>query len=270
MTYLEKPWLKSYKLGPYWLDKSLAPYPDIPVFRVLDDAVENYPGQTAVHFLGRTINYAQLSSRVSKLAAALANLGVEKGDRVCVYLPNCTEFIISDWAIQKAGAAIVPTSILRTSEGLLHEAGTSASKVIICQEDSLELVLGVVDQCQVEHVIVTSNAGYDLEPVSSRLPNNVHDFRSLLDAHDPAPPQVEIDPREDLCELSFTGGATGVPKGVMITHANRLSCLYQRLPWVLNPLIKGFAGKASLLMSIPLVPSYGPCTHQSAALLGLR
>ena len=270
MGYSAKPWLSSYKLGPYKLDHSLAPYPNVPVFQVLDDAVENYPGQTAVHFLGRTINYAQLDSRVSKLAAALAGLGVEKGDRVCVYLPNCTEFIISDWAIQKAGAAIVPTSILRTSEGLLHEAGTSASKVIICQEAHLERVLVVAEKCDLEHVIVTSNAGYDLESVSINLPKNTHDFRALLAEDNPIPPQVEIDPQVDLCELSFTGGATGVPKGVMITHANRLSCLYQGLPWVLKPLMQGFAGKASVLISIPMFHSYGHYTHQSAALLGLR
>ena len=86
----------------------------------------------------------------------------------------------------------------------------------------------------------------------------------------PPPPEVEIDPQVDLCELSFTGGATGVPKGVMITHANRLSCLYQGLPWVLKPLMRGFVGKASVLISIPLFHSYGHYTHQSAALLGLR
>ena len=270
MTYSSKPWLQSYKLGPYKLDTSLAPYPNTPVFRVLDDAVENYPGQTAVYFLGRTINYAQLNNRVAKLAAALAGLGVGKGDRVCVYLPNCPEFIISDWAIQKTGAAIVPTSILRTAEGLLHEAATSTSKVIICQEGYLDLVLGIVDQCDLEHVVVTSTAGYDLEPVSSQLPKNAHDFRTLLNDNDPIPPQVEIDPKEDLCELSFTGGATGVPKGVMITHANRLSCLYQGLPWVLKPLMRGFAGKASVLISVPMFHSYGHYTHQSGALLGLR
>jgi long-chain acyl-CoA synthetase len=270
MTYSRKPWLKSYKLGPYKLDQSLAPYPDIPVFRVLDEAVEKYPGQTAIYFLGRTINYAQLNKRVARLAAALAALGVEKGDRVCVYLSNCPEFIISDWAVQKSGAAIVPTSILRSAEGLLHEAGTSQSKVIICQEAYLARVLGIIDRCDVEHVIVTSNAGYDLESVSVKLPSNTHDFRALLNEYEPILPQVEIDPQEDLCELSFTGGATGIPKGVMITHANRLSCIYQGLPWVLKPLIKGFAGKASVLISIPLFHSYGHFTHQSAALLGLR
>ncbi|MCK5314518.1 MAG: AMP-binding protein, partial [Anaerolineales bacterium] len=261
---------KSYKLGPYKLDHSLAPYPNLPVYHVLDDAAENYPGQVAVYFLGRTVNYAQLKNRVDKFAAALARLGVEKGDRVCVFLPNCTEFIISDWAIQKTGAVMVPTSILRTAEGLLHEAGSSNSKVIICQEGNLDLVLGIKDQCDLEHIIVTSTAGYDLESVSSQLPKNAHDFRTLLNENDPIPPQVEIDPQEDLCELSFTGGATGVPKGVMITHANRLSCLYQGLHWVLKPLLRGFAGKASVLIAIPMFHSYGHYTQQSAALLGLR
>lgn len=252
------------------MDHSLAPYPHVPVFHVLDDAVAKYPGQTAIYFLGRTLNYAQLNNQVAKLANALTGLGVERGDRVCVYLPNCPEFIISDWAIQKAGAAVVPTSILRSSEGLLHEAGTSGSKVIICQESYIERVLGVVDQCEIEHVIVTSDTGYDLESVSVELPRNVHDFRTLLDESDASPPRVPIDPQLDLCELSFTGGATGVPKGVMITHANRLSCLYQGLPWVLKPLLQGFAGKASVLISIPMFHSYGHYTHQSAALLGLR
>jgi long-chain acyl-CoA synthetase len=270
MGYLDKPWLKSYKLGPYKLEHSLAPFPNFPVFTILDQAAEKYPGQTAVYFLGRTINYAQLKTRVDKLAAALAKLGVQKGDRVCVFLPNCTEFIISDWAIQKTGAAVVPSSILRTFEGLLHEVGSSASKVIICQEGKLDLVLGIKDQSDLEHIIVTSTAGYDLEPVSTQLPRGVYDFRNLMDESDAIPPQVEIDPQEDLCELSFTGGATGVPKGVMITHANRLSCLHQGLPWILKPLIPGFAGKASVLISVPMFHSFGHYTQQSAALLGLR
>ena len=125
MTYLDKPWLKSYKLGPYKLEETLAPYPHEPVFKALDDAAEKYPGQTAILFMERSINYRQLKTRVDRLSAALAGLGVVRGDRVCVFLPNCVEFILSDWAILKAGAAIVPTSALRTDEGLVHEAGSS-------------------------------------------------------------------------------------------------------------------------------------------------
>lgn len=270
MSYLDKPWLKSYKLGPYKLDESLAPYPKVPVFTALDDAAEKYPGQTAILFLERKISYRELKTQADSLAAALAGLGVKKGDRVCVFLPNCMEFIISDWAILKAGAAVVPTSILRTDEGLVHEAGSSNSKVIICREDHLDRVLGIKDRCDFEHIIVTSTEGYDIKAVSAALPEGVYDFGRLLEENDPTPPQVDIDPTEDLCELAFTGGATGVPKGVMITHFNRYSCILMGFPWMMKPLLRGLAGKASVFLSIPLFHAYAHYIGQAAAYLGLR
>ncbi|HDZ90116.1 MAG TPA: hypothetical protein ENH37_05505, partial [Deltaproteobacteria bacterium] len=197
-SYLDKPWLKSYKLGPYKLEHSLAPYPKEPVFKALDDAAEKYPGQTAILFLERKISYKNLRKQAGSLAAALAGLGVKKGDKVCVFLPNCMEFIISDWAILKAGAAVVPTSILRTDDGLVHEAGSSKSRVIICREEHLDRVLGIKDRCNFEYVIVTSTEGYDMKEVSTTLPEGVYEFRKLLEENDPIPPQVEIDPAEDL------------------------------------------------------------------------
>ena len=170
MTYADKPWLKSYKLGPYKLDHSLAPYPEEPVYKALDDAAEKYPGQTAILYLDRKIKYRELKRLSEKLATALQGLGVQKGDRVCAFLPNCPEFIISDWAIMKAGAALVPTSILRTDDGLVHEAGSSGSRVVICRQEHLERVLGVKDRCDIEHIIVTSTEGYDIQDVSGSLP----------------------------------------------------------------------------------------------------
>lgn len=270
MTYADKPWLKSYKLGPYKLEHSLAPFPEEPVYKILDDAAAKYPGQTAVLFLDRKIRYGELKVLVDKLAAALVGLGVQKGDRVCVFLPNCPEFIISDWAILKAGAAMVPTSILRTADGLVHEAGSSQSRVIICREEQLERVLGLKEKCDFEHVIVASTAGYDVKEVSASLPEGVHEFRKLLDENEPVAAPVAIDPKEDLCELAYTGGATGVPKGVMVTHFNRHCCILQGFPWMLKPLLRGLAGKASVFLPVPLSHSYGHYTHQAAASLGLR
>ncbi|MBW2563072.1 MAG: AMP-binding protein [Deltaproteobacteria bacterium] len=270
MTYADKPWLKSYKLGPYKLEHSLAPYPKEPVFKALDNAAEKYPGQTAILFLERKINYRNLKIQTDKLAAALAGLGVEKGDRVCTFLPNCMEFIISDWAILKAGAAIVPTSILRTDEGLVHEAGSSNSRIIICREEHLDRVLGIKELCAFEHIIVTSTKGYDIDKVSAALPRGVYEFRKLIEDNDPTPPQVDIDPVEDLCELAFTGGATGIPKGVMVTHFNRSSCIRMGFPWMLKPLMRGLAGKASVFLSVPLFHSYAHYIEQAAAFLGLR
>jgi long-chain acyl-CoA synthetase len=269
-TYLDKPWLKSYKLGPYRLDQSVASYPQQPLFQVLDDAAARYPGQTAVLFLGRSLNYYQLKAQADRLASALAGLGVQRGDRVCLFLPNCPEFILSDWAVLKTGAAVVPTSVLRSEDGLAHEAGASGAKVIICREEDLEKVRAVQVRCGIAEIIVTSTAGYDLQELSTALPQGVHEFRQLLAEADAPPPRVQIDPAEDLCELAFTGGATGVPKGVMITHANRFSCLCQGLPWILKPVLRGFVGKASVLLAIPLFHSYGHFVSQAAAQLGLR
>ena len=270
MTYLERPWLKSYKLGPYKLKKSLEPYPKVPVFKALDDAVENYPSQTAVLFEGMAIRYRQLKKMVVKLASGLASLGVEKGDRVCLFLPNCIEFILSDWAVMKIGATVVPTSILRTDEGLIHEAGSSNSRVIICSETQLDRVLAVRDQTDLEHILLTSQDGYGASLKQSSLPKGVHAFTDILEQGEEAIPQVEIDPENDLCELGFTGGATGVPKGVMVTHANRYSCILQGLPWLMEPMLRGFAGKASVLVAVPLFHTYGHYVYQSAAYLGLR
>lgn len=270
MSYSEKPWLKSYKLGPYKLDESLAPYPKEPVFNILDKAAEQYPSQVAVHFLGRTMIFSLLKRAVDRLANALASLGVKKGDNICIFMPNCIEFILADWAIMKAGAAIVPTSILRTDEGILYEVASSKCKVIFCQESNLERILGIRDRCDLEHIIVTANEGYDLAEVSTSLPKGVHELRKLLQEHDPIPPEVDIDAEEDLCELAFTGGATGVPKGVMITHFNRYSCILQGFPWLLKPILKGFAGKSSALIPIPLFHTYGHYVQQSTTYLGLR
>jgi long-chain acyl-CoA synthetase len=270
MTYRDKPWLNSYKLGPYPLETSLAPYAPEPVYAALDRAAENHPAQTAVLFQGRALSYRDLKTQADQLAAALAALGVKRGDRVCLFLPNCLEFVVSDWAILKAGAAVVPTSILRSDEGLLHEAGSSGSRVLICQEETLDRVVAIRERCDVEHILVTSTQGYDVSKVAAPLPPGAHDFRVLLAAHEPVPPAVEIEPAEDLCELAFTGGATGVPKGVMVTHANRDACIRQGLPWILKPMRRGFVGKASVLVAVPLFHAYGHYVQQSAAELGLR
>ena len=270
MSYMEKPWLKSYKLGPYKLDHSLSPYPEEPLFNALDHAAQKYPNKTAILFLNRTITYAQLKIYADKLANALSRLGIEKGDKVCIFLPNCSESIISDWGILKAGAAVIPTSVLRTDDGLAHEAGSGDAKAIICREDHLERVFNLKGKCGFSSIIVTSTKGFDQEKVKTPLPEGVFEFRQLLEDSPAEPPDILIDPKEDLCELAFTGGATGTPKGVMITHFNRFSCVRQGLPWMMKPLINGIRGKASVFVPIPLFHSYGRYMAHSAAFMGLR
>jgi len=270
MTCSEKPWLTNYELGPYRLDHTLIPYPEAPLYQVLDQTAAKHPGQTAILFQGRSVKYRELKNQVDRLAASLPGLGVGKGDRVCLFLPNCTEFVLCYWAVLKAGGIVVPTSILRTREGLLHEAGTAGCRLIVCREENLDFVLAVTERSPIERIIVTSTAGYDVAAVSTSMPKIACELRTLLHDHEARPPRVDINPREDLCELAFTGGATGAPKGVMLTHYNRHSVILQGLPWLMKPLMRGIAGKASVLVSIPMFHTYGNFVHQSAVYLGLR
>jgi long-chain acyl-CoA synthetase len=270
MEYLDRPWLKSYMLGPYKLEHSLSPYPQNPLFEILDKAERAFPNQTAILFAGKEIKYHQLKNRVDRLANAFNKLGLEKGDRVCVFLPNCPEYVLSYWAVLKTGGVVVPTSILRTDEGLIHEVSNSGSKFMICQAAQLERSMALLGHTDLEGILITSDGGFDGQHVPHSLPKGVFDFAALIDTHDPVPPQVSIDPLHDLCELAFTGGATGVPKGVMLSHANRYASIVQTLPWFMKPLLGGIKGKTSVLLSIPMFHTYGNFIQTSAIYLGLR
>ncbi|MGE5123879.1 MAG: AMP-binding protein [Acidobacteriaceae bacterium] len=270
MNYADRPWLVSYKLGPYKLEQSLAPYPQKPVFEILDRVAQEHPNQTAILFQGRELKYHQLKRRVDSLANALVKLGLKQGDRVCVYLPNCPEYVLSYWAVLKAGGVVVPTSILRTDDGLFHEVHSSGSRFIVCHVVHLDRVTAIAERTNLDGFLVTQDMGFDRQPVQVPLPRGAYDFASLLATDDSPPPQVNIDPANDLCELAFTGGATGLPKGVMLTHANRYTSVVQALPWFMKPLLGGIKGKTSVLLSIPMFHTYGNFIQTSAVNLGLR
>ena len=107
VSYADKPWLKSYKLGPFKLKKNIE-FPKLPLFSVLDEAAEKFPGKDAYYYLGNRMKYRELKGQADTLANALVNLGIRKGDKVILFLPTCPQFIISDFAILKTGATLVP------------------------------------------------------------------------------------------------------------------------------------------------------------------
>jgi long-chain acyl-CoA synthetase len=270
MDYANRPWLKNYTLGPYKLEHSLAPYPQKPVFEILNRAAQEYPNHTAILFEGKELKYYQLKSRVDSLAHALVKMGLMKGERVCLFLPNCPEYVIAYWAILEAGGVVVPTSILRTDEDLFQQESSSRSKFLVCQVAQLERVRALFDLTDLEGILVTSDAGYVEKHGQASFPKGVYRFSDLISTPDSAAPRVEIDPVHDLCELAFTGGATGVPKGVMLSHANRYASIMQALPWFMKPLLGGIRGKTSVLISIPMFHVYGNFVQISAINLGLR
>jgi len=265
----DKPWLKSYKLGPYPLKKTLEPYPKIPVYKFLDDSAAAYPGQTAVEYLGRKIRYGDLKQYVDSFSNALAGLGVRKGDRVASVLPNCPQCIITDFAVSKAGAALVPCSTLHKVHDLQYEIGESGSETVVCSDEALNFIDSIKPKTKLKNIIVTSPMDYAAaEPELKPVPGT-YQFKDLIAQHQPEAPQIDINPVEDLAYLSFTGGATGVPKGVMITHYNR-ACNIRQALWLLEPLWPGVRGKAATEIIIPLFHSYGHLGMQISIALGLR
>ncbi len=265
----DKPWLKSYKLGPYPLKKSLEPHPRIPVCKLLDDSAEAYPNQTSVEYLGRRISYRDLKGHVDRLANALATMGVRKGDKVAAILPNCPQFVMTDFAVSECGAVLIPCSTLHRVHDLEHEVGESGAETVVCSDEALSLVETIRPKTSLRNVIVTSPLEYAAEAVEIPQSPGAIRFKDLLADHPPEPPEVEIDPVEDLAYLSFTGGATGVPKGVMITHFNRVTNVRQ-VTWALEPLWPGIKGKAGAEVVVPLFHSYGHMAMQASIALGLR
>jgi long-chain acyl-CoA synthetase len=265
----DKPWLKSYKLGPYNLKKTLEPYPQTPVYQFLDDSAAAYPGQTAVEYLGKKIKYAELKQHVDSFSNALAGLGIRKGDRVATILPNCPQSIIADFAISKAGAVLVPCSTLHKVRDLQYEVGESGAETVVCSDEALDFIDSIKAETKLKNVIVTSPMDYAADEPEVKPVPGTHQFKDLIAQHEPDAPQININPVEDLAYLSFTGGATGIPKGVMITHYNR-ACNIRQALWLLEPLWPGVRGKAASEIVIPLFHAYGHLGMQVSIALGLR
>ena len=269
MNYSDKPWLKSYKLGPYKLKTTCEPYPQEALSKILDRASENGGQKTAVQLGNRILSYKELRKQSDALAFSLAGMGIRRGDRVCLFLPNCVEFVIGDWGIIKAGGVTVPTSTARTDEGFLHELVQSGARAILCCEADLQRVLALKPETAIENIIIVPDLGAQGLQIAS-LPAGVSGLERLILENMGKSVEVEIDPVNDLCELSFTGGATGLPKGVMITHYNRYANIIHGLAWMMEPLSRGILGKASVYITIPLFHSYGHALVHMAAFWSLR
>jgi long-chain acyl-CoA synthetase len=271
MTYADKPWMKSYFVGPFKLEKTMEPYPKISVYKFLEDSAANYPEQVACVYLEEQITYPQLKLQVDKLATALANLGVKKGDKVATILPNCPQFIISDYAIMRLGAVHVPISILHKAPDLLYEIGESGAKTVICSYRRLERVNSIKDKTKLKNIIfapVPIWPDYSL-PEIKEVPD-AHRLEDLIEKYEAKPPEVEINPTEDLALLPFTGGTTGVPKGTMLTHYNITTNVIQTLQWMMKPLAAGFKGKASALICVPVFHQFGHWAIHAGISWGLR
>ncbi len=239
--YLAKPWLKHYQPGV----PGTVEVPNLSIPRIFDQACGRGPQRTAVAFYGRDISYLELREASDRLAGALAGLGVKKGDRVALYLLNSPQFIIAYFAVLKCGAIVTPISPVYTSHEVRFQLEDSGARAIVCQD----ILYDKVAKCgaQLDFAVLTNVGEYlpALKRFLGRGPlgklaaglqvglhvgapaiaaaPNLYWLQDLLKKYPAQAPQVEIDPQCDLAALPYTGGTTGNPKGVMLTHRNLMA-----------------------------------------------
>jgi long-chain acyl-CoA synthetase len=251
-TYLAKPWLAHYPKG-------VPPTVEVPlksVAQAFDEATARAPERPAVVFYGRSISYRELREATDRLACALAELGVKKGDRVALYLLNSPQFIIAYFAALKCGATVTPISPVYTSHEVGYQLKDSGARAIICQDILHEKVA----KCgaALELVVVTNVNEYlpalkRLFGKKAHVSGKVHWLQDLLKKYPATPPAVTIDPQKDLAALPYTGGTTGNPKGVMLTHYNLVAA--QTMGQAAFPVFE--QGKEVILAFLPFFHIYG-------------
>jgi long-chain acyl-CoA synthetase len=251
-AYAAKPWLKNYDL---WAPAEINP-PNQPLYQILQIASGAYREKPAVAFMGAFIDFGEAKKLVDLLATALQKLGVVKGDRVGIMLPNCPQYLLSFFAVVRLGAIVVNVNPIYTPREVEIVAKDSGMRAIIALDLLAPNIFGVRANTAIEHVIVTSLLDYSATPDKAPpTPEGALSFKSLIDGVDEVDlPRVEIDPAEDVAVLQYTGGTTGVPKGAMLTHRNLYTNTLQSWVWA-GPLTR--QGDERYLMVIPYFHIYG-------------
>ncbi|MFW6284699.1 MAG: long-chain-fatty-acid--CoA ligase, partial [Desulfosalsimonas sp.] len=217
-------------------------YPEVPLFRLVETAAEFYPEKAAVNYYGRPFTYRRLAGEIESLAAALAENGIQKGERVAVYMQNTPHYIVSFYAVMRANAVVVPVNPMNNEKELdfiLKDAGASA---LITTTDLLPAAEAVRENAQLKFIVAGRYPDYlpdnpELpvpEPVrkAPACPESCLEWNSLTSEQTPAP-DVAVG-ADDMCMLPYTSGSTGKPKGCIHTHRTVMANLISAYCWLTN------------------------------------
>jgi long-chain acyl-CoA synthetase len=249
--YAAKPWLEHYD---YWVPDQ-ANFPRQTIYQALNLAAAHFGERPATVFLGSEMSFAELKERADSLATALSRMGICKGDRVGIMLPNCPQYLISFFAIVRLGAIVTNVNPIYTAREVEFVAVDSGMRSMITVDGLAATVIGVQAKTQLESVIVTSLAEDATDSQKIPVSSGVLSFSDLIaSVGEPELFHVEIDAEEDVAALVYTGGTTGVPKGAMLTHRNLYAAAILCTLWG-GPFVR--RGEDRFLVVVPYFHVYG-------------
>ncbi len=258
-----RPWHDNYDEG---IPTSLS-YPAVPIFHFLEDSAKKFPDKPCTIFKGAEITYQEMSKITDQLAAALVDLGVKKGDRVGVLIPNTPQFVMAYIAILKIGGIVVATNPQYTGREIIHQANDSGMELMILMSNYYELVKGIQTKTGIKQIVCT-NIKETLPPLLGVLFTLAKEkkggFRVTLRDNDlwmpdllkkykgQVCPQVDVGP-DDIAIFQYSGGTTGIPKAAIGLHRNLVANTIQMMYWIRTAVM----GEEVVMMAIPLYHVYG-------------
>jgi len=260
-----KPWLAHYDKGvPHTVE-----IPKAPLFHFLDESARKYPDRACTIFKGASISFKEMNEISDSIAAALVDMGVKKGDRVGIFMPNTPQFVMVYYGILKAGGVVVATNPLYTPHEIEHQANDAGIEVMFVMTNFYKTIKKAQPNTKIKKIIAT-NLKETLPPITrilfSLLREKKGGFRiegglaegeiwlqDLLTKYKGAPrPKLEINP-DDTALFQYSGGTTGVSKAAVAMHRNVVANTLQIKSWVVGL----EEGKEVVLMAIPLFHVYG-------------
>jgi long-chain acyl-CoA synthetase len=256
-----RPWLAFYQPG---VPESLT-YPSVMLDELLRDAAAKYPHHICTSFLGARLTYAEIDALADRFASGLSRLEIQRGDRVALMLPNCSQYVISHFAVLRSGAVVVPCNPQYTARELTHQLAEVMPKVLIVLTKMLPQAIAARDAGAVEQLIVTNIKDYmpthtkvlftlfreRADGHANRAPTGAVHFQELL--REPARAVARRALPDDPAVLQFTGGTTGVPKAAVLTHRALVANAFQTRAWFQT----AESGRETILGLMPFFHVYG-------------
>jgi len=257
-----KPWVSQYpEQIPTTLDDD---FELLPIY--LKKTALKYPNKKALNFLGKEMTFNEIYIQSLRFANYLRNLGIKKGDRVAIMLPNSPQAVIAYYGILFADAMIVQTNPLYTERELEYQMNDSGAVAIICLDLLINRVYSVKKATNLQHIFVTGVRDYlpfvkkvlyplSKQPKAPEIPSDhsIHQFNYIMQVSAPIETDLSNTSIDDVAILQYTGGTTGFPKGVMLTHKNLASNTLMSEKW----LYKSRKGQEKILTVLPFFHVYG-------------